>query len=556
MTIAALYGSHDATLAILNEDGKLWNFEFERYFGERHWRFPAQLGEAQISAETAICKAMDIAHVNQPEVCYYQMMPNLILNVLKTGWPDCEFIWQPHHPSHAAGAFVQSGLDEAIVVSYDGGGPDDPSERDLTSFKIFHATWKKDGSVAGIPNELRDSLLFATGTNVRDVLVRGGRDVGPPTLTLIKEYPWNLGIGYGLLGWSLDSIKKHGGDYKTEFLKFAGKIMGLSAYGTPLDVGIVDREMVEALRYPHIGTSPGGHRPENQILGWFRCREEDARDDASLAAAMQETFEAVFWGAYCGVVTYQSPEDALPIIATGGCALNVIVNQTISMEGESFVPPNPGDNGIPFGMLCLNGHITEPVPYLHYSGWPILDEPPEGGRRVDVDELATMLADGKVIGVMRGQSEHGPRALGNRSILCDPRAGMKDHLNQSIKFREDFRPYAPVIRQEIANGYFAHCPDSPYMSYSPRIVEKMELTVGPDIVHVDGTSRVQTVTREQNPWLYDLLLAFEEKSGRVCLLNTSFNSRGKPIMTTCAEAMKMLEETALDGVLIEGVLYE
>lgn len=491
MTIAALYGSHDATLCVLTDDGRVRNFEFERWFKQRYWRFPKKPDE---ETTAAIAAALSLAGADVPRICYYQMLPKAWVSHLQALWPSCQFVWQPHHPSHAAGAFVQSGLDEAVVVSYDGGGHDEPDERELSSFKVFHAR-------AGQP------------------------------LELIKEYPWNLGIGYGLLGWSLDSIYKNpDNDHRTEFLKFAGKIMGLSAYG---DVHVDATEsMLSLLCQAHTSTKP-------QII-------YSDKTDADLAMSMQAAFTLALNEAI-------NQRFAVPWVFTGGCALNVLANTEFD---AAFVPPNPGDNGIPFGMLCLNGHITEPVPDLQYSGWPILDAPNREGRECSIDELAELLAAGKVIGVMRGNSEHGPRALGNRSILCDPREGMKDHLNAAVKFREDFRPYAPVVQERNATHYFQDCPPSPYMSYSPKAMEIHREKIGPSVIHVDGTSRVQTVARDDNPWLYDLLSAFMAKTGRVCLLNTSFNSRGRPILTTYEDAFAVLDETALDGVYAEGVLYE
>lgn len=491
MAIAALYGSHDATLALL-KNGVVRNYELERVSQERYYRLPKV---PELAGLSYIYSAMIDAGVKPSEIetCYYQMVPDAWLDTLREDWPNCKFEWMPHHASHAAGAFVQSGLDRANVVSIDGGGPDDPIEKRMSAFKVFRA------------------------------------EKGKP-LDLIKDYPWNVGIGYGLIGWGMDSIKKNAGPRQTEFLKFAGKIMGLSAYGQPCQP--MTSRCAKLLRTNHKSTAPR--------MGIF---DEPAASDDVWAASMQSAFMEL--------IAEHVPVD-LPIVMTGGCALNVCAN---SMLPAAFAPPNPGDNGIPFGMLCLNGHITEPVADLHYSGWGVLDKPEREGISYGIADLAVMLNGGNVIGVMQGRSEHGPRALGNRSILASPVAGIKDRLNREVKFREDFRPYAPVIRQEIAAEWFEDCPPSPYMSYSPRATEKLR-ELAPDIVHVDGTSRVQTVTREQNPWLHQLLVDFEEESGIPCLLNTSFNVRGKPILTTYAEAFDVLDNTELDAVYSDGVLYE
>jgi carbamoyltransferase len=169
-------------------------------------------------------------------------------------------------------------------------------------------------------------------------------------------------------------------------------------------------------------------------------------------------------------------------------------------------------------------------------------------------EIARLLAQGKIIGVARGNSEHGPRALGNRSILCDPGVtGMKDRLNHEVKFREWFRPYAPVTRLQSAGRYFEIDQPAPYMSFAPRVREEWKARLAA-IVHEDGTARVQTVTVAQNPWLYELLERFEAISGYDVLMNTSFNSKGRPILTTAAEALELLSTTSLDFVVIEDRL--
>jgi carbamoyltransferase len=158
---------------------------------------------------------------------------------------------------------------------------------------------------------------------------------------------------------------------------------------------------------------------------------------------------------------------------------------------------------------------------------------------------------------MRNGSEIGPRALGNRSILCNPSfSGMKDVLNKKIKFREWFRPFAPVVQEHNANTYFEMIVEkSPFMSFNVKVREgwKEQLAA---ITHVDGSARVQTVTEEQNKWLYDLLEEFGKTNNHAVLLNTSFNSKGRPLCNTITEAFNILKETPIDYLIINDLLFD
>ena len=169
----------------------------------------------------------------------------------------------------------------------------------------------------------------------------------------------------------------------------------------------------------------------------------------------------------------------------------------------------------------------------------------------NIDKMTDDLIEGRIIGVARGRAEHGPRALGNRSILCNPSIeNMKDILNEKVKHREWYRPFAPVVRLEDVSKYFEWEGESKWMSFCPKVKEEWreKLTA---ITHVDGTARVQTVTKEDNEWLYNLLTEMDRKTGVGVLLNTSFNVDGSPILSTIKEAFIILESTQMDGLLIE-----
>jgi carbamoyltransferase len=202
---------------------------------------------------------------------------------------------------------------------------------------------------------------------------------------------------------------------------------------------------------------------------------------------------------------------------------------------------------------------------ISYSGIPILDiekksELLEGRktRELDLDYVCKLLKQGKIIGVCRGDSEVGPRALGNRSIICDPSfENMKDIINSKVKFREWFRPFAPFCLKEQANKYFESrdFENFEFMSYAPLVKEDYRKKI-PSITHIDGTARLQTVTQESHQFFYDLLNKFEKYSDTNVLLNTSFNIKGLPILTSIKDSLYVLDNTELDCLIIENTIVE
>jgi carbamoyltransferase len=173
------------------------------------------------------------------------------------------------------------------------------------------------------------------------------------------------------------------------------------------------------------------------------------------------------------------------------------------------------------------------------------------GVKLNINKLSDELIDGKIVGVVRGRCEQGPRALGNRSIICDPTIdGMKDILNARVKGREYYRPFAPVVRLEDVNKYFEWDRESKWMGYCPAVREEYK-DILKAITHVDGTARVQTVTKEQNSFLYDLLTIMSYKKGIGVLLNTSFNIAGRPILNSYKDALWVLDNKDMDAVVLE-----
>ena len=169
-------------------------------------------------------------------------------------------------------------------------------------------------------------------------------------------------------------------------------------------------------------------------------------------------------------------------------------------------------------------------------------------------ETAKLLSQGHVFGWFQGRSEFGPRALGARSILADPRqADMKDKLNKWVKHRQAFRPFAPIVLAERANEIFEGDEDSPFMLLAKRVRPEWQDKI-PAIVHVDGTARVQTVRQAHNEYLYKLLKEFDSLTGVPVLLNTSFNVKGEPIVETPADAIKCFLTTGMDYLVLHNLL--
>lgn len=249
------------------------------------------------------------------------------------------------------------------------------------------------------------------------------------------------------------------------------------------------------------------------------------------------------------------------LVISGGCGLNVLANSRIQKEFgiKVFVPPNSIDSGLPFGFIVQHlaeiGDFSWRKANITYSGPKIKDmQDFEWYKRnyyckqIDLEEFSNRLRNDEIIALVQGRSEVGPRALGNRSILCDPKGHDKKDKVNIVKRRENYRPFAPVCRREDAEKYFYadNYDNLSFMNFAVETREEYAEALAA-VTHVDNTARLQTVTQEQNPLLYALLESF----GGV-LLNTSFNVRGKPILNSLEEAFEVLDGTQLDGLVIEN----
>jgi carbamoyltransferase len=453
--------------------------------------------------------------------------------------------WVEHHPAHLASAFFVSPFDEAAVCAVDGFG-------DFVS-----TSW---------------------------AIGRGSRlDVTHRT-----HFPHSLGLMYLAITQYL-GFQKFGDEFK---------VMGLAPYGQPDFVGPI-RKLVNLL--------PGGkfelnlkyfrHWSEGAGMTWddgeptldpvfSRALEEElgsarraddkvtARHEA-IAASLQVVFEEAAFHVLNGLhaATGQSR-----LCLAGGCAMNSVANGKIrertSFE-EVYIQPAAGDNGTALGAACYVWHqvLGQPRRFVMQHGYwgPSFDdagiatalmarehEIRDGGcHRATFDDHAELcewtaeqIARGLVVGWFQGRMEWGARALGNRSILADPRrADMRDIINTKIKFREKFRPFAPSILEESCNDYFVGAVADPFMIQVYPIRADKQIAV-PAVTHVDGSGRLQTVSRRSNPLYWELIRAFEQISGVPVLLNTSFNEN-EPIVHRPEEALDCFLRTNMD-VLVLG----
>jgi carbamoyltransferase len=421
-----------------------------------------------------------------------------------------------HHLSHASCGFYQTDYKNALIVSYDGGGNDG-------FFNIYHAKDRK-------------------------------------TIESIYSSHEDLGFAYMSFGEYLGDIRLE--PLNIGNLVYSGKIMGLASYGTlreewldafeeyyrSLPNGLTYKDCLQKLSEKTGLTFDIENRYTEQI-GW------------DIAKTSQMAFENVFMSI---VNPFLEKYPNIPLVIVGGCGLNILLNTKLNetLDREVFVPPNPNDCGIATGLI-LNHIKPNKACDITYAGIDVLDKhtlmsycEELGGQKFNVNNLVKDLSEGRIVGVVRGRSEHGPRALGNRSILCNPAfPEMKDTLNAKVKNREWYRPFAPVCRLEDVNKYFNFEGESRWMSFCPTVKEEWREQLA-SITHVDGTARVQTVTKKQNPWLYNLLSKFEKKTGVGVLLNTSFNINGKPILSTYADAIEVYRTTQMDRLLLGSFYFK
>ena len=436
-----------------------------------------------------------------------------------------EILFCEHHLSHAASAFYASPFEEAAILTVDGVGE-----------------WATCGLYAGSGNSI---------TPLREI-----------------HYPHSLGLLYSTLTTYL-GFAVNGDEYK---------VMGLASYGKPC----FKRELEQLLHHGEDGSfalelSYFSFMHDRtmyseklvELLGPPRRREGpvEARHQ-DIAASLQAVTEAAMLRLARAARAATGRKN---LCMAGGVAYNCVANAKIKQanifEGI-FIQPAAGDDGAAMGAALWASHALNGAPRRHgahdtllgptFTAAEIVAELEQFGvsyKRFDDDEslcarVAALIAADMVVGWCQGRMEFGPRALGARSILANPRnPEMKDILNARVKFREEFRPFAPAVTEAAAADYFELEGISPFMLMTPRVRPGRGAEI-PSVTHVDGTARVQTVSPVHQPLFHRLIEKFGELTGTPVLINTSFNIRGEPIVCTPGDALRCFLGTDIDFLAI------
>lgn len=461
-----------------------------------------------------------------------------------------------HHAYHACSAFFASPFDTAAILVADGQGPH-------RGFTVATTTWK------------------GTRQSVSSVEV--------PYSTSGNFIPQSLGHFYTAIGALAGMTNLHE----------EGKTMGLAAYGKPSKFLEYLRKYIRsesdgmffldpAFIYAVFGNTFGprcygwGPQPPEIQRIWDELVEMRnmpicvdpvtvSQDDMDIAYAGQTLLEEVILG-LARRLKEQTGERNLCL--AGGVALNCSMNGKLLASGlfdDVYVFPAADDSGQALGRLFYDTHLDWELmaneiglPYLGplYSANEIKSAvcSTEGVyvARQGFSEVARvaarLIAEGKMIGWFQGRSEIGPRALGNRSILADPRnPNMRDYINQTVKHREWYRPVAPAVLEEDASTYFHIDRPSPFMLFAIQ-TRKERMWEIPSAVHVDGSARVQTVNEQQNSCFYRLIKEFKSLTGIPMLINTSFNDRGEPIVESPIDALLAFKRMNLDALVLGDYL--
>ncbi|HEX3559469.1 MAG TPA: carbamoyltransferase C-terminal domain-containing protein [Pyrinomonadaceae bacterium] len=444
-----------------------------------------------------------------------------------------------HHFAHLYSTFYLSPFEEAAVMVIDFQGS-----------PVRECTEEWPGRAQASPELVEVSSFYHCDGN-------GNRCLGKQLWDVDHSRPEGLGAFYCYLSHLL--FPGEGNE---------GKVMGLAPYGDPQAAGlpplVVEGEKV-FIPAPWLEIFN-----EKVRFGFFRDGSGSFQECADLAAAGQFYFEAALlqladW-------LYRRTK-ARALCFSGGTALNCVANGRLLRESsfeDIFVPPSPHDGGTALG--CAVYGLIETLGVKRSFRWVndflgpdvtcdnirrLLQQ--EEGMTFERPEdlagrMAELLEGGRVVALYQGRSELGPRALGHRSILADPRrSSIRTYINQHVKGRELFRPLAPVVLEEVASYFFEIDRPVPFMQFAVNVRPEQREVI-PAVTHVDGTARLQTINEREDPFLYSLLKSFQARTGIGVLLNTSFNGPGDPIVETPAEALHCFKTTAMHALAIPPFL--
>lgn len=463
-------------------------------------------------------------------------------------------LFNEHHNSHAASAYFASPFDEAVVLCLDGVG-------EWATTSIWH----------GVSNKMEPFQQL--------------------------NFPHSLGLLYSAFTYYL-GFKVNSGEYK---------LMGLAPYGEPKYAELIFEKLLNLrddgsfeLNLKYFDFTTGLRMTSEKFHALFGApprtpETEISQRDMDLASSIQKVTEEIVLKMVNKVSEDFSTKN---LCLAGGVALNCVANGRILRESQFenlWVQPAAGDAGGAVGaaLTCWHEYLGQAKPdqkndRMHgaflgpaFSNSEVkycLDDCNAVYEELEEKELcrrvAKLIANGEVVGWFRGRMEFGPRALGGRSILGDARnPKMQSNLNLKIKFRESFRPFAPIVKREDVNEWFDLNSDSPYMLIVAPVNAKklikdnkdsfhltgldrlgIQRSTIPAVTHVDNSARIQTVQQDTNPTLYSLLDEFQKLTGCPVLVNTSFNVRNEPIVCTPLEAYQCFMRTNMDYLVLENYL--
>ena len=439
-------------------------------------------------------------------------------------------IFPEHHVSHAAHTFFTSPFNESAILTVDGVG-----EWTTTAFGSAHDT------TIELTNDIR--------------------------------WPHSVGLFYSAFTYFL-GFKVNEGEYK---------LMGLSAYGKPKYYDLIMENLVDVkndgsihlnMKYFSFTYDKVMTNQKFSDLFGIPPRKEDSKAEQihyDIAASAQLVLEDIL----LKMVNHVHKKTGMVNLCFGGgVALNGVANYRILKDGpfeNLHIPPSPGDGGSAVGCAqylyyChdknkrmmednverIKNNIFVGPSHSNNEIKSFLDTNKIDYKFLETNSLlqtvAKLIVEGNVVGWYQGKMEWGPRALGNRSIIADPRnVKMKDILNEKIKHRESFRPFAPCILEEYTSEYFDVDVSSPYMLLVAPVKKPEKI---PAVTHVDGTARLQTVSKDINLLFYNLITEFHKITGVPVLINTSMNVRGEPIVDTPEQAYNMIVKTDMDYIVM------
>jgi len=451
--------------------------------------------------------------------------------------PEIKFI--SHHLAHAQVAKFMSPFEKAAILVIDGAGSEG------------HVVEENKGT----QKEHEESSLYLLDKGEITLTEKTWQKFSKAKNINDRWYSEGIGTCYELIA-----------EYIFNSKRAAGKVMGLAAFGKPMEFS-TPLELLDSLDWSKAFL--GKSKEDWEVSPHMKIYED-------LAASVQLLFER-YLERKAVRIKEQLPE-VENLIIIGGCALNCVSNEKLLQKQifkNIYVPPNPGDEGIGLGCALVNYYKENPwVPFdfknQHGYFGPKSSIPLEASIKKEFKDYklrkseniakdsAELLEGGEVIAWFQGRSESGPRALGNRSILSRvDRPDLKKYLNTEVKFRESFRPYGCSVIEEKVDEYFETIPNypNPFMSFAVPIKDTYREKFK-EVCHIDGTSRIQTVSIGQNKLYHELINEVGKKTGLFAVLNTSLNIMGEPILESVVDAKKFFEKTNLKHLIIGEYLVE